>query len=214
VVRHKSVGRPVLLFAALAQIALAGTAYAQAQNVCDAGPAVWGDAAGRRKIDFDGDDDEDYCRVVGRTGAQSVCCTLTKRGALVGGEHFVERWMKGDQVLSAVIDPGQAQGREWVDVSGDGLPDYCRMTVNNTRQLTVRCLLNDRGRSFGRDITSPIVETHAANTRMWSDPDEDGRFDFCYRTPQGKTGEQVIHCLLAKTDFVTKVSDIEIAPLR
>jgi RHS repeat-associated protein len=76
----------------------------------------WGYDSGREWTDFNGDGRADYCRRVGGTNGSSsyLSCTVST------GTGFGNTWS------SDVVDWGYDTGRQWVDVDGDGLSDYCR----------------------------------------------------------------------------------------
>ncbi|WPB78998.1 RHS repeat-associated core domain-containing protein [Archangium violaceum] len=81
----------------------------------------WGYESGREWTDFNGDGRADYCRRVGGTNGSSsyMSCTVST------GTGFGNTWATG------VVDWGYDNGRQWADVDGDGLSDFCR-TVGNT----------------------------------------------------------------------------------
>ena len=136
-------------------------------GVIDAGLAT-----GSAWVDFNGDGKADYCRVIGTTGNYQLACTLST------GTGF------GNTVTSGVIDPGMTLGRAWIDVNGDGYPDFCRVLGTDgatTGQLA--CTLSTGGTGFGATITSAAnISVGTMSLAAWVDVDGDGRADFCSLT--------------------------------
>lgn len=98
---------------------------------------------GRAFVDFDGDRKQDYCRVIGNGPPNSyVTCTLSE------GKTF------GATLVSASLDWGYPDTRQWRDANNDGKADFCRI-VGNYRD-TLACTFS-QGRLkpyFGRTINS------------------------------------------------------------
>ena len=66
-------------------------------------------------VDVNGDGNTDFCRFTGSAGNYRMSCRLSTGKA----------WESADR-SSPVILEGDAQNRWWVDINGDGLPDFCR----------------------------------------------------------------------------------------
>jgi hypothetical protein len=143
-----------------------GTGFAPA---IVSGVQDWGYAAGRAWADVDGDDKADYCRVGGDDNQKKarVFCTVST------GTGF------GAGPLSGVLDAGEVAGRTWVDMTGDGRADYCRIrgTANFT-DAVVSCTPST-GTGFGADITSANMDWGFSAGRAFTDFDGDGRADYC-----------------------------------
>ncbi len=133
-------------------------------NVIDAGLTT-----GRAWVDFNGDGKADYCRVIGTAGNYQLACTLST------GSGF------GNTVTSGVIDPGMTLGRAWIDVNGDGYPDFCRVLgTDGATSGQLACTLSTGGTGFGATITSTAnLSVGTMNSAAWVDIDGDGRADFC-----------------------------------
>ncbi len=87
-------------------------------------------------------------------------------------------------VSSNVLDWGQDYGRAWVDVSGDGKADYCRV-VDSAQGTRAACTLST-GSGFGETWVSDVLDAGVANkSRAWVDVNGDGRADFCRKTANG-----------------------------
>ena len=147
-------------------------AYASASPVSfgsaiQSGVVDKGQETGRAWVDINGDGMADFCRVTGTAGAYKLACTLSTNSGF------------GDTIASGVIDPGLAVGRAWVDVNGDGLPDYCRLTgTANLQDSRAECVLST-GAGFGAKVGSGILDWGFEPKRAWRDVDGDGRADFC-----------------------------------
>jgi len=97
---------------------------------------------GRAFVDFDGDGKQDYCRVIGTAFPNSfAACTLSL------GERFAPQ-----PIVSASLDWGYPESREWKDVNGDGKADFCRVVGNNRESLA--CTFST-GTGFGRTVVNP-----------------------------------------------------------
>ena len=73
--------------------------------------------SGRQWVDFNGDGKADYCRTIkgGSNTTSYISCTLST------GVGFEATYTSGQ------LDWGYDSGRQWVDFSGDGIADYCRI---------------------------------------------------------------------------------------
>ena len=124
---------------------------------------------GQAWVDFDGDGRVDFCRLVGNTNLQSsyLACTLSI------GTGF------GATIISGVVDWGYESGRTWIDVNGDGKPDYCRLAGNTNLQSSyVACTLST-GTGFGETIVSGVIDWGYELGRAWVDVNGDGKADYC-----------------------------------
>ena len=94
------------------------------------------------------DDFLDYCRVV--SGYRLQCTFST--GPLLSDKYC------GETITSKILDRGFQEGAAWVDVNGDGLADYCRLTGNTAREVTCTFLrATGAGKTeFGDEVTIPI----------------------------------------------------------
>ena len=131
----------------------------------------WGYPAGRAKVDFNGDGNLDYCRVIGNGPPRYVLCSLSSGPK-------VEDLYAGADVRSSEIDWGYEAGRAWVDFNGDGKADYCRVIGQPDPGYRVACLLS-QGNSFGADVVSHLLDRGYEDTQVWMDANEDGKADFC-----------------------------------
>ena len=122
-----------------------------------------GYAAGRAWADFNGDSRADYCRVVGSWHKMLSCTTST------GGSF-------GQTFTSGSLDPGYDSGRAWVDFSGDGRADYCRVVGGWDKKLQCTESIGD---GFGSTRTSTVVDPGYDAGRAWVDFTGDGRADYC-----------------------------------
>lgn len=139
---------------------------------------------GRAWVDVDGDGRADFCRVTASNGVGGILvCTLS---TATGPNGPVYR--------SAPLDAGYKEGRAWVDVNGDGRPDYCRVveptTPNNNNRRNIRCALFtgsgfDDGSFVGQDVDAGYAEG-----REWVDLNGDGLADYCrVITRNGEQGQ-------------------------
>ena len=74
-------------------------------------------------IDVNGDGMSDYCRAVGSypaTGSTTISCRLSR------GDSFAP----GD-ILQPIASSGHEGTWSWCDATGDGFPEFCRVTGNN-----------------------------------------------------------------------------------
>lgn len=85
-------------------------------------PVQW--AEGAAFVDVNGDGNVDFCRLAGSLGAEYIRCTLSNGiGWEFGGAAGNTR-----ELLSGTLnDAGHGLARWWVDINGDGLPDFCRL---------------------------------------------------------------------------------------
>lgn len=75
-------------------------------------------------VDINGDGNVDFCRLVGSAAAPYLRCTLSNgKGWEFGGVDGNTR----ELLSGTLVDAGHAQARWWVDINGDGLPDFCRL---------------------------------------------------------------------------------------
>jgi YD repeat-containing protein len=78
---------------------------------------------------------------------------------------------------AGAIDPGNAFGRQWADVNGDGKLDFCRI-VGTSPNTTLRCTLS-AGTGFGQEINSSTTLSAGNPGQTWVDVNGDGKADFC-----------------------------------
>lgn len=151
----------------------------------------WGYVDGRAWVDFNGDGNADFCRVIGISGDYHVQCTLST------GAGF------GDTYTSQAIDPGDPATRRWSDINGDGKADFCRIVPGNI----LKCLLST-GDGFAQDISSTPINPGVPEGRYWSDIQGVGVPSFCSLTSEA-IGAQ-IQCLpmaSAVGDLLTSISN-------
>ena len=133
------------------------------------GPGQW--------VDFNGDGKMDYCLIQGLSGNGRLACYLSNGSALTT-----------TPILSALaVDRGSNYGREWADVNGDGMADFCRVRGTASNQI-VTCTLST-GTGFGGDINSAHMAVGGwgqGEGRRWVDFNGDGRADYC-RVPSGSS---------------------------
>jgi hypothetical protein len=133
--------------------------------------------AGRQWTDINGDGSSDFCRVVSAGGTQVLLkCNLGNGAGGFQGE-----------VVSLPVEAGVGEGRQWTDVNGDGLADFCRTAgVSTTGQIS--CTLSTGG-AFGGTITSPTMDMgYFTNFRVWRDVAAGGGSGYC---AQVGTGNQI-----------------------
>ncbi len=135
-------------------------------------PEGWGQGQGRRWVDFNGDGRADYCRV---TGSNRAACTLST------GTGF------GQTIIGTGLVYGTgANGkniRDWEDVNGDGLVDFCRTLTDNSKV----CNLST---GTGFDPTPYQTAAHAVSgysgSTAWVDINGDGNKDLCGLFKEGE----------------------------
>ena len=96
----------------------------------------------------------------------------------------------GTTLTGAAVSASLTEGRDWVDVNGDGRIDFCRVLSSNK----VECTLNT-GTGFAGTITSDVIDLGVATSRVWADVNGDGRVDFCR-----EQGTDKIACNLSTGD--------------
>ncbi|MEV6287496.1 hypothetical protein [Kribbella sp. NPDC051770] len=143
-----------------------GTGYGTSvvSNVVD-----WGYPTGRQWVDFNGDKKADYCRIGGtdnRKNARAFCTLST-------GDGF------SGQPMSGVIDAGEPVGRTWVDVTGDGKADYCRVRGDTNHTNAFVSCAPSTGAGFGADVNSGNLDWGFHAGRAFTDFDGDGKADYC-----------------------------------
>lgn len=125
----------------------------------------WGLDFGRGWVDANGDGKVDFCRLIGNIGAYKLACTMSN------GNSF------GITTTSSILDPGIDVSRKWVDVNGDGLADFCRITgTTGFYQLT--CTLSTPS-GFGDTVSSSIDPGNEMGNALWFDSHSDGRMRYC-----------------------------------
>jgi hypothetical protein len=78
---------------------------------------------------------------------------------------------------SDVLDWGNTEGRDWVDMNGDGRSDFCRV-VGPAGAFRLACTLS-AGAGFGATITSDVIDAGVSGSQKWVDVNADGFVDFC-----------------------------------
>ena len=134
-----------------------------------------GYAAGRAWVRFDSDTRADYCRVVGDWDKYLQCTVFT------GSETFVNPFtghfaQSGVTITSGKIDPGYDAGRAWVDVTGDGRADYCRVVGSWDKRLMCTTSADD---GFVSSFTSGVEDPGWDAGRAWVDFNGDKLADYC-----------------------------------
>ena len=86
----------------------------------------------------------------------------------------------------ADMDIGSAEGRDWADVNGDGLSDYCRVVGS-----AIHCTLSI-GDGFGKTIKSSHLDAGNGDARWWVDFNADGLADYCRLVGGG-----IVRCTLS-----------------
>jgi FlaG/FlaF family flagellin (archaellin) len=137
--------------------------------------------AGRAWADVNGDGMADYCRVVGLWSYQ-IRCTKS------AGHSF------GSEITSPTLDPGYDQGRAWVDVTGDGRADYCRITGSGSKYLTCTIATST---GFGATVTSSVIDPGYDDSRRWGDVNGDSRADYCRIVGNVLYSSTTLQCTLA-----------------
>jgi FG-GAP-like repeat len=150
-------------------------------------------------VDINADGNTDFCRVV----SNALRCTLSNGvGWEYGGSIGATR-----ELVSPSLDVGHANWRWWVDINGDGYPDYCRLVgadvVGNwthDAHGTLTCRLGWGGDTTANpQIAFGYSDVVAANQNLGR---ADGGRTFC--DPFG-TGVPVL-CRLTRSTFPTGTS--------
>jgi hypothetical protein len=148
-------------------------------------------------VDVSGDGKLDYCRRVGTENLVSsrVSCTLST------GTGF------GTTIVSGIVDWGYAAGRKWVDVTGDGKADFCRVRGTANQSNSVATCTPSTGTGFGPDINSSnTLDWGYPAGRTWADANGDGKADFCRRIGTGNLVGSRVSCTLSTgTGFGTTI---------
>lgn len=156
------------------------------------------DTGGQQWVDFNGDGLADYCRLIGNTNNVSshLSCTLST------GAGF------GVTITSGVEDWGYTSGRQWVDVNGDGMADFCRRVGNLASRFIpssarVSCTLSTGIGFASGPIMSGVLDWGYDAGRAWVDTNGDGLPEFC-RT----TGGAGLVCTSLPVDNRTQMASI------
>ncbi|MES9868783.1 MAG: toxin TcdB middle/N-terminal domain-containing protein, partial [Sedimenticola sp.] len=96
----------------------------------------------------------------------------------------------GGEIGSGVIDRGYDNNRWWVDVTGDGRSDFCRL-VGSHGSYRVSCKIST-GSGFGAEVSTGVIDPGYAHNRGWADVNGDGRGDFCRLV--GGSGKYRVTC--------------------
>lgn len=131
----------------------------------------WGYADRRWWNDMNGDGLADYCRAVGDTsGANSyLTCNMSN-----GQGGFT------NQTFASLPEWGYSDRRWWIDVTGDGIVDYCRAvgdTSGNGSYLA--CNISDGQGGFTKQTSASLPEWGYSDRRWWIDVTGDGIADYC-----------------------------------
>jgi hypothetical protein len=106
---------------------------------------------------------------------------------------------------SDVLDWGNAEGRDWVDMNGDGKSDFCRV-IGPAGAFRLACTLST-GSGFGATATSEVVDAGVGGSRKWVDVNADGFTDFCRVT--GTPGTYRLACTFGSASgFGNTVSSV------
>lgn len=90
---------------------------------------------------------------------------------------------------SIQIDPGSDQfPRSFVDMNGDGFPDFCRTLGNGT----LSCLLGSESGFTATDLVSPVLDRGYKEGAAFIDFNADGKADYCRIT--GGSGTYQLRC--------------------
>jgi RHS repeat-associated protein len=157
----------------------------------------WGYSDRRWWVDFNGDGKTDYCRAVGNSsgnGSYLGCSLSTGTGLSV---EFT--------VQAPVSDWGYYDRRWWVDVNGDGKPDYCRAVGNSWGNGSyLRCSLSTgTGLSGEFTVQVPVSDWGYADRRWWVDADGDGKPEFCRAVGNSSGSGSYVACTKVLTPGVT-----------
>lgn len=105
-------------------------------------PVAAGLSVGERWVDVNQDGRDDYCRIVGSTGAYKLLCSLSN-GPHPTTSQSQQTENFGVTVTSEVIDPGINIGgveQGWADVNGSGAPAFCRLLgTTNLADSRIAC---------------------------------------------------------------------------
>jgi hypothetical protein len=136
---------------------------------------------GRAWVDFNGDGLPDYCRRVGGPNLvnSGLTCTLST------GTGF------GESIAVVIGDWGFDAGTAWLDINGDGMADYCRVTGGGSSNSYVTCALSN-GQGFSDNYTSPVTDGGYESTRDWAFVGSSGAGSFCRSV--GGTGNFMMLC--------------------
>jgi RHS repeat-associated protein len=142
-----------------------------------------GQRSGWGWADVDGNGYPDFCRVL-MTPVEPPPQPDPNDPDIVGEPRGLGCLLFDGQRFSGQLEssrtdlrPGEALGRAWVDVNGDGLAEYCRI-VNRHLRCTV---------STGRDLNEgPSFSSSTGRLlegRFWLDFNGDGLADYCFVDP-------------------------------
>lgn len=143
----------------------------------------------RQYVDVNGDGFADFCRVkvTNATNPYQLMCTLSN------GSVFSTNT---SSIVYSTTEWGQDAGRQWADVNGDGLPDFCRVVTVNSTQARVKCTLADGAGGFLEEVVSDVLDPGHELGRAWVDMNGDGLADFC-RATTGSTVYGNVMCTLS-----------------
>lgn len=131
----------------------------------------WGD--GSAFVDANGDGTTDFCRIVGVTGSGRLSCLMSNG-----------RFWEAEERSSKVLDTGHPLNRHWVDINGDGLPDFCRFAgaISNNR-ADFACRLGQGDSSPDNDSAFALTDVTMTNVEFGMAPG--GGRGFCDATGSG-----------------------------
>ncbi len=97
------------------------------------GPLIPSYKEGAAFVDINGDGKTDFCRITGSSAALALSCMMSNGLS----------WETVERTSPTIPDAeiGDAQARWWVDINGDGLPDFCRAVP--TQRLACRLSRGD-----------------------------------------------------------------------
>ncbi len=123
-------------------------------------------------VDHNGDGKTDFCYIA---KSNELRCHLST-STLDGGNEFNRTPVRS----ASTIDKGYEEGREWVDVNGDGRVDFCRLVVDGSSNKYMACNAST-GNGFNNTFYSSILADGGGQSegRRWVDFNGDGRADFC-----------------------------------